>query len=373
MTMISEIKISNELTEQIAKNFGDKAQQYDQNGTFVADNYQDLKEHNYFAALIPQELGGQGLNFPQMADQLRIIGQQCGSTALALSMHSHLVAANVWKYKQGHDVAATLKKIAAEQPVLVSTGAKDWLDSNGGLTKVEGGYLLNAVKHFASQSAVGDIMITSAVYEDAPVGPQVLHFPVPFKSVGVEVMNNWNTMGMRGTGSHSIKLEDVFVPDSAIALSRPQGEFHPVWNVVLTVAMPLIMAVYLGIAQRAAQIALQAVKRNEHPRDHQLSAMARLNNELTSAELNWQDMVRINNNFDFKPENELGHQILTRKSNVAQAVIKVVTIATEVVGGTSYFKSNTLERLFRDIQGAKYHPLQEAEQLLFSGKHLTST
>ena len=213
-------------------------------------------------------------------------------------------------------------------------------------------------------------MITSAVFEDPEEGAQVLHFPVPFSAKGVEVMNNWNTMGMRGTGSHSIKLEDVFVPDSAIVLSRPQGEFHPVWNVVLTVAMPLIMAVYVGVAQRAYNIALDAFKRNQHPKGHQLSAIAELHNLLITAQLNWEDMVCITNNFDFKPVNEMGHQILSRKTNVAKAVIEIVTKATEIVGASSYFKSHTLERLFRDVQGAKYHPLQEAEQLLFSGKYL---
>ena len=143
--MITETKISIKQTEKIALKFGERAQQHDQSGAFVTENYQDLKEHRYFAALIPEELGGEGFSFPQMADQLRIIGQQCGSTALSLSMHSHLVAANVWKYQQGHDVGGNLKKIAAYQPVLVSTGAKDWLDSNGTMTKVEGGFLLNIV------------------------------------------------------------------------------------------------------------------------------------------------------------------------------------------------------------------------------------
>jgi acyl-CoA dehydrogenase len=59
-------------------------------------------------------------------------------------------------------------------------------------------------------------------------------------------------MGMRGTGSHTVVLEDVFVPEASVALRRPCGEYHPVWNVILTVAMPLICAAYVGLAEGAA-------------------------------------------------------------------------------------------------------------------------
>ena len=359
-------------TLNISEEFAQRANYHDETGEFVKDNYFDLSQNNYFSALIPSELGGEGVSFEEMCDIIRVIGKNCGSTALSLSMHSHLVAANVWKYKKGQDVAATLRKIADNQPILVSTGAKDWVNSNGTLQKVDGGYLLNGTKHFASQSAIGDIMITSAIYENPETGSSVLHFPVPFSSDGVTVLNNWDTMGMRGTGSHSIKLENVFVPDSAIVLDRVQGEYHPVFNVVLTVAMPLIMSVYIGIAQKAAELATKAVRKMEMPKEHMLASLGKMNNELTSAELNWKDMIRINNNFDFEPTAENGHLIVTRKSNVANAVIRVVTMAMEIVGGSSYFKSNMLERLFRDVQAAKYHPMQEAEQLIFSGDQLIS-
>jgi alkylation response protein AidB-like acyl-CoA dehydrogenase len=145
-----------------------------------------------------------------------------------------------------------LKNVVKKQPILVSTGARDWLESNGEMTKTESGFLLNATKHFASQSAAGDIIVTSAPYNDPEKGWQVLHFPVPFISKGVTVLNDWEALGMRGTGSHTIKLENVFVPDEAIALTRKQGEFHPFWIVVLTVVMP-----------QSVYVAIEAAKNNQ--------------------------------------------------------------------------------------------------------------
>ena len=99
------------------------------------------------------------------------------------------------------------------------------------------------------------MLISSAPYEDPHKGWQVLHFPVPFSAEGVSIEENWLAMGMWGTGSHTMICDDVFIPDEAVALRRPRGDFHAVWNVVLTMSMPFIMRVYVGIAESAVAIA----------------------------------------------------------------------------------------------------------------------
>ncbi|HEY6627186.1 MAG TPA: acyl-CoA dehydrogenase family protein [Ignavibacteriaceae bacterium] len=359
-----------ELVHKIGKDFEARAGEYDRDDRFVAENYSTLKEHGFFKAIIPEELGGSGVSHSEMCDILRILAQYCGSTALALSMHQHLLSANVWKYKQGQGMEEMLKKVAANQPVLVSTGANDWLESSGEMVKTEGGFLVNAIKHFASQSSAGDILVTSAAYEDPELGWQVLHFAVPFKSPGVKVLSNWQALGMRGTGSHSVQLENVFVPETAITLRRPKGEFHPVWNVILTVAMPLIMSVYLGIAQKAASIAVGHARNQKKKRQYIPELIGAMHNELTTAELNVKDMIRIANNFDFKPIDQNGQNILMRKTNAANASIKIVEKAMEIVGGQGFYRSFGLEKLFRDVQAAKYHPLQERDQLQFTGEYI---
>ncbi|MCO5196137.1 MAG: acyl-CoA/acyl-ACP dehydrogenase, partial [Anaerolineae bacterium] len=344
-----------ELIAQMGDQLSACEQQSDETDAFVSANYALLREHRFFAALVPAEFGGSGVDYGDMSDILRVMAHYSPSTALAHSMHQHLVAANVFKHKKGQDVRGFLQKVADQQPVLISTGARDWLESNGTMTRTEGGYLLNAVKQFGSQSAEGGIAVTSAPYEDEQGDWHVLHFPVPLASDGVSLIENWEALGMRGTGSHAIKFEDVFVPDAAIALSRPRGTYHGVWNVVLTVAMPLIMSVYVGIAQKAAQIATDHVRQFPAPKPHQISAVGALNNELSIAEMALNDMLRINNNFDFTPTDACGHLILTRKSIIADAVIEVVNQAMDIVGGQAFYRRHPLEKLLRDVQGARYH------------------
>ena len=354
-----------DVAHSLGEEFAGRAPAHDEGDTFVSGNYEALKEQRVFSAAIPQELGGGGASYREVSDLLRTLGQYCGSTALALSMHQHLIAASVWKYRRGQGGEAMLKNVAEKQLVLVSTGAGDWLESNGSMTKTDGGYLVSADKHFASQSAIGDMLVTSA-----PLMDEVLHFPVPMKAPGVTVLNDWRALGMRGTGSHTVKLENVFIPDAAIALRRPRGAYHPIWNVVLTVAMPLIMSVYVGIAQKAAQLSIGQIRRKKTAKTHMPHLIGEMNNDLVAAEVQLNDMLRIANNYEFEAIDQNGHDILTRKTNVANAAIRVVTKAMEIVGGQGFYRSFGLERLFRDVQAARYHPLQESDQVKFSGEYL---
>jgi alkylation response protein AidB-like acyl-CoA dehydrogenase len=351
------------LVAELGPLFTRRTDEYDQANRFVQEHYDHLKTHRAFSLLVPEALGGAGLGYADTCQLVRGLAHYCGATALALSMHQHLVAANVWRHKRGQGAEPFLRKVAAEQPVLVSTGAGDWLASGGTMEKTDGGYWVTAKKPFASQAPAGDILVTSARYRDPEKGALVLHFPVPFKAEGLVVHNDWDALGMRGTGSHTVELKRVFVPESAIALTRPQGEFHPFWNAVLSVAMPLIMSAYVGIAEKAARIAGAQARKGPHSP----YLLGEMHNLLTNAQVLWLDMVRLVNEFDFAPLDSQGNAILVRKTLVANACMATVNKAMEVVGGRSLFRRTELERLFRDVQGAPFHPLPEKTQHFFTG------
>ncbi|MFZ5890703.1 MAG: acyl-CoA dehydrogenase family protein [Myxococcota bacterium] len=359
-----------ELRDVVAKLgpiFSERAAQYDADGRFVAENYQLLKEHKLLSAAVPAELGGGGASHSEICHMLRELAHHCGSTALALSMHSHLVATTVFRHRQGQPGEALLRKVAAAELVLVSTGAGDWVDSVGRAERTEGGYVVNAVKRFCSGAPVGDIMITSAPCSDAERGEEVLHFPVPLTSPGVSLRHDWDTLGMRATGSHSIELRDVFVPEAAVVTRRPRGQWHPMWNVVVGVACPIFMAPYIGVAERAAELAHIAVAKRE-PVATLVQTLGELANSLTITRMAWSEMVTLTNDYDFAPTVDLANQMLIRKTIAANGAMATVSKAIEAVGGSAFYRRTGLERLWRDIQGAPFHPLPEKKQLEFSGR-----
>ena len=358
------------LIDNLGVQLAENGKRHDIDDTFVEENYKLLREIGLFSAMIPKEFGGFGISHQEMCELLRQIAHYCPSTALALSMHQHLLAANIWKYKNGKGGADVLQKVVDKKLILISTGARDWLESNGTMEKVEGGFLVSAEKHFASQSAVGDVLVTSAPFNDPERGWMVLHFAVPMNSKGVQVLDNWYTLGMRGTGSQTVKLDKVFVPGNSIVLERPKGEYHVFWNVVLMVAMPLVMSVYVGIAEKATQIALKNVKGKENHQPQTPFLIGEMNNHLTLAQVMLKDMVALTDNFDFLPKDKLGVAMLTRKTLVAEACKDSVSKAMETVGGPGYFRSLELERLFRDVQAGHFHPLPEKQQQHFTGEFL---
>jgi alkylation response protein AidB-like acyl-CoA dehydrogenase len=347
--------------------FSERASSHDLEGRFVADNYALLKEHKLFSVGVPKELGGGGASHAELCGLLCELAQACGSTALALSMHQHLVAAAVWRSRRGMPGEELLRKVAAAELVLVSTGAGDWVDSTGRAERVDGGFRVNAIKRFGSGCPGADLMITSAAYDDPARGAEVLHFPLSMRAEGVSIRSDWDTLGMRGTGSHSIELKDVFVPDAAISMRRPQGQWHPSLSTVLIVAAPIFMSPYLGIATKAAALArANAAKQAKTPAS--LQSLGEMENDLVTARMAWSEMIALANGYDFEPTTENASAMLIRKTIATKAAIATVAKASEVVGGAAYFRRTGLELLSRDVQAAAFHPLPEKKQLDFTGR-----
>lgn len=350
---------------ELAREFGMRATDYDQAGAFVAENYDDLRDAHFFSAAVPAELGGGGAGYADVCGIVREIGKHCGSTALSFAMHSHTVGANVFKYLRGDQAAAdTLQKIADKELIISTTGANDWLQSSGNAKRVDGGFRIKARKHFVSGCPRADVLATSVTFEGED-GTEVLHFAIPKNSEGIEIVETWNTLGMRGTGSHDVVYADAFIPDAAVIARRPAGKWHPMWEVILPTAMPLISAAYVGLAEAATCMAVDSAKR----KGSELAGVAgELLNAFKIAELSLEDMIRLNDNHGFTPGIDLVSEILTRKAIVAEQVKETVEIAAELVGGPGFYRGHAMERIVRDIRALHYHPLPLRRQQIFSGR-----
>jgi len=351
--------------QTLAPAFGARAAAVDDSGAFVADNYRALRAEKFFSAGIPSELGGGGATYAALCDVVRVFGRHCGSTALAFAMHTHPILVNVFKYRRGDEAAKyVLRKLADGGLAIANTGANDWLGSSGTATRVDGGFRVSARKRFVSGGPGADMLITSAVCK-TPHGEDVLHFAVPMTSDGVEIADNWRTLGMRGTGSNDVMLDNVFVPDTAIVARRPAGAWHPLWDAVLPTALPLITAAYVGLAESAANLAVDAARRQ--PQDY-ARTVGEMLNALSVAQLALEDMIRRNDEHGFEPSLALTDNVLARKAIAAQAVKTTVEIAAELVGGPGFFKGHAMERIVRDIRAMEFHPLPARRQQTFRGR-----
>lgn len=350
----------------LAGAFAARAAAADDTDSFVAENYAALKAAGLNEAAVPAELGGGGADVAELSAMLRTLARSCGSTALAFAMHTHNVAVPAWRWKHQNATAVEplLKRVAAEQIIIVTSGGSDWVAGSGKAERVEGGYRITARKVFSSGSPAGAILNTSAVLQEAGADPMVLHFSIPMNSPNLRIEPTWKTLGMRGTASNDVVIDGHVVPEAAVALKRNAGEWHPLFQIIAMIAIPLIYSVYVGVAEHARAIALDlAKKRRSDPHIAQL--VGRMETELCGAQIALGFLLDVAGRN--APSAETVNEVMKGRRLVADHAIRTVELAMEAAGGAAYFRSAGLERCFRDVQAARYHPMQQGQQSAYAG------
>ena len=93
-----------------------------------------------------------------------------------------------------------------------------------------------------------------------------------------------------------------------------------------------------------------------------------MENELCAAQMALEAMLAIS--ASEKPGPATSNEIFKRRTICGNAAVRTVEKAMDVLGGASFFRSAGLERRFRDVQGARHHPLPEKRQLEFTGRYV---
>jgi len=350
------------IADELGRRFATEVQDEDR---FVADNINALKEAGLVEAGVPRELGGGGASHEELAEMLRVLAHYCGSTALAFSMHTHQVAIPAWRWTHQKFTGAEplLKRVATERIMLLSSGGSDWISGSGTAEKVDGGYRISARKVFTSGAPLGNLLMTSAVL-DSEDGPMVIHFGVPMNSPQVKVLDNWRTLGMRGTGSHDVLIDGYVVPDAAVSVMRKGGQWHSIFQIIGTLAFPLVYSVYLGIAERARDIAVELARKRRADRNV-LSLVGQMETSLRATQLARNGMLATVARG--VPSAESINEVMIGRQLVERNAIRTVELAMEAAGGAGFYRAQGLERRFRDIQAARYHPLQAGPQAEYAG------
>jgi alkylation response protein AidB-like acyl-CoA dehydrogenase len=373
---ISSIKTESrtELPTDMLERFRARAGELDRTNTYFHDDLAELREIGYLAAAVPAEFGGWGYSLADMVASQRRLARYAPATALAMTMHTYWVgmAAQLhgwgdssldWVFQvalDGDVIAAGHAETGNDIPVLLSTCKAE---------RVEGGYVLTGRKQFGSNGPVWKWLGAHAMDVDAPGGPQVVHAFVERNSPGVTVVETWNTMGMRATQSHDTVLDGVFVPDVRIGCVTPAGDGTDPFVVALAMwPLPLIATVYVGIAERALELAVSGAQRKTsiavergayayHPMiQHQIAEMyLELDAAGATVDRFADEWVAGTDHGDaWVPK------VYSMKWRAVEAAKKVVDIALDVSGGGGMFKGNELERLYRDVRCGGFHPGNDA-------------
>lgn len=355
-----------EIIREVSPAVAENAEAHDRDGSFVENSYSVLKQAGFFRAAAPIEFGGLGATLRELSIAHHDLARACGSTSLASAMHSHTVATTASRYRRGAPVEGTLKKVVDDGIILVSTGGNDLVRPTARAQKVDGGYSVTGRKVFASQAPTGSVMATWAVTNDEEA--QIIGLSIPLSAPGVEVVPTWDAHGMRGTGSHDIVLNDVFVADAAVGARRPIGRFDPLIRLALVNGLTIITGVYLGLADAARQYATQVVVRQGKAADPMAQRLVgEAESEYAAARLVFDGLFAQLGDDPDGSVTEL-QAVFHAKRAIAKHGEASIQAAKAAIGGQAFYRRSPIERIARDFEGVKLHPLSPEATLFYAGR-----
>ncbi|MRJ77002.1 acyl-CoA dehydrogenase [Aeromicrobium sp. SMF47] len=345
---------------------------HDHDATFVSEAYDLMKSVGYLGLPVPVELGGRGASMRQMVLAQEELGRWSGAAALSSTMHLYLTFVQRFRHRKGApDAAGVLTKVARDGLVMATSGGSDWVSPSTVATQVDGGYELTGRKVFCSQAPAADVLSTCGVLGEPGPDATVLHMGVPMSSPGISVVETWDTLGMRGTASHDIVFDRVFVPAEKIVGTRPYGSLSGPLLVAVIHFCPLGGAAYLGVAHGALDEATRVARSRGEATASAIRQVGDMTARLRTAR--WALLGAVDEMGDDPTMDEATLEtVLTAKR---QAVVEARTIADtalEVAGGGAFFRSSPLERAYRDVRGGPFHPLPPEATLELIGRRALS-
>ena len=353
------------LAAAVAEAAAPHADRHDLDGSFVTEGVAAARDLGYLAAPVPVDLGGAGALTADMADGQRILARACGSTALACSMHLHIVLAAAWRWRRGDKIVEPmLKRVAGDRIVVASTGGNDWTKPSAVAQPVEGGWRVSGRKTFASISPAANVAATFAVIGAPEPGADVIAFGLPLTAEGVSIDETWDAAGMRGTGSHDLVLDGVFVGEGQVIARRKWGDLDRPLLVASLHAWPVIYATYLGVAEGLIQTVLGSGK----VRAGSARSVGQADFHLRVAAWTLKGVLAdLGDDPDPTVDNFVALQQMKRA--VTLACQEVATLAAELAGGGAYARRGPVDRMIRDLRAALYHPYMPDTTVLHAGQH----
>ena len=373
-----------ERVQSILPTIAANAEECERLRTVPEENIRLLKDIGFTRAFQPQKYGGLEITLEEFCQCIVELAKGCGSTAWAatlLNTHQHQIALfsaqaqeDIW----GEDPEATASSSVAPF---------------GKIVEVEGGVMLSGDMTWSTGCDHAEWAIMGFLREGNPVNPKPhTHFAlVPKKEY--EIIDDWYACAMRGSGTKTLKIRDVFVPNhriesaEALMTGRSAGwGLYPDSEIFFAAYRPYFAcgfsAISLGIAERMIE---WFVKRSKsRVRAYTLAEvgkdvpafmrLAESQHQVNAArallEKDWRDLTEQCKTQELQSPDQLARW-RTNQAYATKMCIQAVDRLYESSGANAWFDSNEAQRLFRDshITGAHAYTDYDVCKQIY-GRHL---
>jgi alkylation response protein AidB-like acyl-CoA dehydrogenase len=357
------------IAEELAEALAARAAEHDREGSYPFEAIDALKAAGYFAAPVPVELGGLGVS---SAHDLVVASSRLarGDASVAIGVNMHLVAVlNMERRRQvavaagaerrARAFAASLEQIAAEGAVLaaaISEPGQDLTRPATRATRTATGWRIDGRKMFCTMSPAATDLYVAVTYGDDDGSERYAYAMVPTDAPGVVVNDDWDALGMRASGSNSVTLDGVELPESGVRGGFHAGDPVPYMERNLTAGL-FHAAASLGIAESADAIARRAavgrINGDARPRmlvaDNAVDLAAARGVLSRAGALIDEDTIEVS---------ALFAEAQAAKAFVNEAAARIVDRALALSGGAGYVNGSPLARAYRDVKAGSFmHPL----------------
>ena len=358
-----------ELAERLAEDMATRAAQHDREASFPFASFDALKRAGYFTAPIPAEHGGLGVT--SVHDLLVASSRLArGDASVAIGVNMHLaVLMNIVRRWEAAVRAGDARRSAAfgesmaaiaRDGVVMATAiseiGQDLTRPQTTAVRTDSGWRIDGRKAFCTMSPAATVLLTAVTFVDEHGVERYGYAEVPPETDGVEIHGDWDALGMRASGSHSVTFSGAEIAPRALRGGFLTGDAEAYMDRNLVAGL-FHASASLGIAESAAATAAAAVAKRDAPdsRTHWLVATnaielgacrAMLSRAGTLVDEDEQDLVG------------LFAETQATKTFVNEAAARIVDRALAASGGAGYLNGHPLARAYRDVRAGSFmHPL----------------
>jgi len=361
------------LAERIAAGLAAAAPDHDRERTYPHDAIATLGDAGYLAAPIPADLGGLGVaSLHDLVVASSRLARGDASVAIGVNMHMAVLdnvvrrwrrAASTGDVRRAAALGDVLAGVAHDGAVIATAVSEPGQDLGRPATtaaRTPTGWRVDGRKIFCTMAPAATVLFTSVTFLDGDGEERYGYARIPARAPGVTIHDDWDALGMRASGSHSVTFDGVELPASALGGGFPVGTGAAYMAANLNAGL-FHAAAALGIAEAARELAARpAAGRELDARSRMLVAETAIALGAAQATLARAALLAEEQLEDGEPDDlaTVFAEVQAAKTFVNETAVRIVDMALALAGGAAYRTAHPLSRLYRDVRaGAFMHPL----------------
>ncbi|SET37903.1 butyryl-CoA dehydrogenase [Salinibacillus kushneri] len=354
-----ELTKEQEMTKNMVRDFAERVIQprtidIDKNAHFPKDVFNEMAELGLLGIPFPEEYGGSGGDTLMYALAVEEIGRICGSTGLSYAAAVSLGASPIYYFGTEEQKQKFLVPLAQGQSLGSFGLTEPNAGSDAGGTQTTANligdeYVINGEKCFITNANYADTITVTAVTSQGDKGKTVSAFIVPANSEGLTIRSPYDKMGVRGSDTAEIILQDVRVPKENLLGDSEKGFKQFLYT--LDGGRISIGALGLGIAQASFEKALDYAKEREQF-GHSISKFQAIQFKLADMAME----IELSRNMVYKAAwLKDQHKSFTKEAAYAklfatETAFRAANQAIQIHGGYGYMREFEVERYLRDAK-----------------------